>query len=152
MAWSYDDSNLDTSTAAGRLNAVRFLIGDTDTNNQQVTNEEITFGLSENNDKVYSTSSYVARTLAAKYSTEVNLDLDGQLAAEYGELSKNYLLLADKLEAQAKIISATLGFSAGGITITQIDGNRENTNRVKPSFRRDQFWNPPGYDGDSGYE
>ena len=30
MAWSYDPTDLDTTTASGRLNTVRLLVGDTD--------------------------------------------------------------------------------------------------------------------------
>ena len=47
MAWSYDATDLGTSTASGRLNSVRLLVGDTDTNDQQVQNEEITFALAQ---------------------------------------------------------------------------------------------------------
>jgi hypothetical protein len=36
MAWSYDETDLGTTTASGRLNSVRLLLGDTDTNDQQV--------------------------------------------------------------------------------------------------------------------
>ena len=42
MAWSYDATDLGTGTASGRLNSVRLLVGDTDTTDQQVQNEEIT--------------------------------------------------------------------------------------------------------------
>ena len=42
MAWSYDPTDLDTTTASGRLNTVRLLVGDTDTLDQQKENEEIT--------------------------------------------------------------------------------------------------------------
>ena len=42
MAWSYNPTDLDTLTASGRINTVRLLVGDTDTTDQQVQNEEIT--------------------------------------------------------------------------------------------------------------
>ena len=45
MAWSYDPTDLNTTTASGRLNTVRLLVGDTDTTDQQVQNEEVTFSL-----------------------------------------------------------------------------------------------------------
>ena len=48
MAWSYNPADLNTTTAAGRLNVVRLLTGDTNTQDQQVENEEITFALAEN--------------------------------------------------------------------------------------------------------
>ena len=52
MAWSYDATNLGTSTVAERLNSVRLLVGDTDTNDQQVQNEEIIFALNQTSDNV----------------------------------------------------------------------------------------------------
>ena len=39
MAWTYDETDLDKTTTSGRLNVVRLLIGDTDTNDQLVKNE-----------------------------------------------------------------------------------------------------------------
>ena len=48
MSWSYDPTDLNTTTASGRLNTVRFLVGDTDTNDQKVQNEEIEFSLCSN--------------------------------------------------------------------------------------------------------
>jgi hypothetical protein len=52
MAWSYNPSNLGTDTDAERLNVVRYLVGDTDVNDQQVQDEEITFALSQVGDNV----------------------------------------------------------------------------------------------------
>ena len=43
MAWTYDETDLDKTTTSGRLNVVRLLIGDTDTNDQLVKNEEIIY-------------------------------------------------------------------------------------------------------------
>ncbi len=43
MAWTYDESDLTTTTASGRLNVVRLLIGDTDTNDQLIKNEAVSY-------------------------------------------------------------------------------------------------------------
>ncbi len=145
MAWSYDPTDLDTTTASGRLNTVRLLVGDTDTLDQQVQNEEITFALSENNDNVYYAAAWVCRTLAAKYSRRVTTQLDGALSADYSDLIKNYAQMADTLEYQGKTSGAALGVLAGGITKSGVEAVRANTNRIEGSFRRDQFKNPPGY-------
>jgi len=88
MAFSYDETNLSTDTAAGRLNAVRLLVGDTDTTDQQIQDEEITFALSQNGNNVYLTASWVARSIAAKYARLVDTDLDGQLAESYRKGSR----------------------------------------------------------------
>lgn len=149
MTWTYDPTNAGTDSAAERLDAVRLLVGDTDTNEQQVQDEEIEFALIQSKDNIYYAASLVARVLASKYSRRVNIDLDGQLREDYSDLSKHYYRLADDLEYQGKKISGGMGMIAGGINRTEVEANRENTNRVQPSFRRDQFDNPP--DGSSNY-
>lgn len=145
MAWSYDPTDLDTTTASGRLNTVRLLVGDTETVDQQVQNEEITFGLSENGDNVYYAGAWVARAIASKYSRKVNTSLDGALKADYSDLAKQYKALADDLEYQGKTSGAAIGVLAGGITKSGIEAVRANTNRLEGSFRRDRFKNPPSY-------
>lgn len=146
MAWNYDPTDLNTTTASGRLNTVRFLVGDTDTNDQKVQDEEITFSLSQTNDNVNAAASYVARTLASKYASKVTIELDGQLMAYYSDLYDHYKSLADKLDYQAKKSGAQLGILAGGISKTRVGAVRSNTNRVEPAFRRDRFLNPPDSD------
>jgi hypothetical protein len=145
MAWSYDPTDLDTATSSGRLNTVRLLVGDTETVDQQVQNEEITFGLSENGDNVYYAGAWVARAIASKYSRKVNTSLDGALKADYSDLAKQYKALADDLEYQGKTSGAAIGVLAGGITKSGIEAVRANTNRLEGSFRRDRFNNPPSY-------
>ena len=146
MAWSYDPTNLDTTTSAGRLNTVRLLVGDTDTTDQQVQNEEIVFALTETNNNIYAASSWIARTIASQYSRRVNTTLDGALSADYTDLAAQYFKLAEDLEYRGKTNGAVLGVAAGGLTISDINAVRANTNRVEGSFRRDRFRNPPGYE------
>ncbi len=145
MAWSYDPTDLDTTTASGRLNTVRLLVGDTETLDQQVQNEEITFGLSENGNNVYYAGAWIARAIASKYSRKVNTSLDGALKADYSDLAKQYKVLADDLEYQGKTSGAVIGVLAGGITKSGVEAVRANTNRIEGSFRRDRFKNPPSY-------
>lgn len=146
MAWSYDASDLDTTTASGRLNTVRLLLGDTDTLDQQVQNEEITFALSQTNDNVYFAAAWLARTVASQYARKVNVSLDGSLSADYSDLAKQYTSLAETLEYQGKKTGAIIGVVAGGLTKSDINAVRANTDRVESSFRRDRFRNPPSYE------
>ena len=145
MAWSYEPYDLNTTTASGRVNTVRFLVGDTDTIDQQVLNEEITFSLSQNGDNVYLSGAWVARAIGAKYSRKVNTELSGALKADYSDLATHYNTLADNLEYQGKTSGASVGVLAGGITKSGVKVVRENTNRIEGSFRRDRFKNPPSY-------
>ena len=145
MAWSYDPTDLNTTTASGRLNTVRLLVGDTDTTDQQVQNEEVTFSLTENGNNVYYSGAWVARTIASKYSRKVNTELSGALKADYSDLVTHYNSLADNLEYQGKTSGASVGVLAGGITKSTVEAVRQNTNRIEGSFRRDRFKNPPSY-------
>lgn len=148
MAWSYDETDLNTTTLSGRLNTVRLLLGDTDTNDQQVKNEEITFALDQSNNNVYFAAAWCARTIASQYARKVNTQIDGALSADYSDLSNQYSKLAENLEYQGKKVSATLGVKAGGLTKSGVEAVRGNTNRIEPSFRRDRFRNPPDYNTD----
>lgn len=145
MAWSYDPTDLNTSTASGRLNTVRLLIGDTNTSDQQMQDAEITFALSENGDNTYLAASWSCRVIASKFARMVTTQLDGALSADYSDLMQHYQQLADNLEYQGKTSGASLGVRAGGISKTAVEAVRANTDRIEGSFRRDRFKNPPSY-------
>jgi hypothetical protein len=140
MSWSYNPSNLGTDTSAERLNVVRYLVGDTDVDDQQVQDEEITFALSEVGDNAYFAASYVADTIAAKYARRVTTKLDGALSAEYSDLADQYRKLSVFLKQQGqKYSGGSLGISYGGIKITDVNTTRDDSNRVPASFRMDRF-------------
>ena len=149
--FTYDIDDLGTTTASGRRNAVRFLVGDTDSTDAQVQDDEIAFALAQSADNVYSAAAYVCRTIAAKYARRVDTDLDGALRASYSDLYSHYISLADSLDAEAKKQNG-LGVKAGGISKASISVVRQDTDRVTPPFRRDRFRNPPNYDGYAEYE
>ena len=145
MAWSYDEGNLNITDALGRLNSTRLLIGDTDLNDKQVQDEEVTFSLTENGNNVYYSGAWIARAIASKYSRKVNTELSGALKADYSDLVTHYNSLADNLEYQGKTSGASVGVLAGGITKSKVEAVRQDTNRIEGSFRRDRFKNPPSY-------
>lgn len=139
MTWSYDNTDLGTDSASGRLNAVRLLLGDNDTTDQQVQDEEITFALAQTGNNVYYAAAWTARTLAGKYSRYVDTDLDGQLSENYSQLQTHYQNLSERLEYQGKKAGGILGVAAGGISRAAIEVAQEDTDRLKPRIKRDQF-------------
>lgn len=142
MAWSYDASNLNTTTASGRLNTVRLLVGDTDSSDELVQNEEIAFALSQSNDNVYYAGSLVCRLVAAKFSRLVDTTLDNAISAKYSTRAKQYQQLAIQIEAQAKKASGkSIGVFAGGIFRVDMFEANEDPTRVRPSFGVNQFDN-----------
>jgi hypothetical protein len=151
MAWTYDPTTLGTTTAAGRLNSVRLLSGDTDTFDKQLENEEIEFSLTQTGNNVYYSAAWAARAISSKYSRLVDTELDGVLTSKYSTLAKQYMTLADTLEYQGKTAGAVIGIKAGGISVTAVKAVRENTDRIEPSFRRDRFKNPASYNESDSY-
>lgn len=149
MSWSYDETNLTTDDLSGRINVVRFLVGDTDSDDQLVQNEEVIFALGQTNNNTYYAAAQCAMALSSKFARKVDIKLDGALAGQYGELSKKYRELAFQLK-QDGLRNSGRSFSivAGGLTVSSIDSARSNTNRVQPSFRRDRFKNGEQPTGD----
>ena len=148
MAWSYSASDLNTTTSAGRINTVRLLVGDTDTTDQLVQNEEITFALSQTGDNVYYAAVWICRAIAAKFSRLVTTQLDGALSADYSDKAKQYNQLAVQIEAQGKKTSGkALGVSAGGISVAAMGVANSDPDRVKPAFAVNQFDNTEAGEG-----
>lgn len=141
MSWSYNSADLGTTTDSGRLNSVRLLIGDTDTNNQIMQNEEIVFALAQTTNNVYYAGSWACHMIASKYSRLVDLKLEGS-SSRYSELAKQYITMSDHLNDLGKRTNGrSLGVSAGGISITDMQVAQDDTDRVDPAFRTQQFDN-----------
>ena len=142
MSWSYSPSDLNTTTASGRLNTVRLLVGDTDDADQLAQNEEILFALSQTGNNVYYAAVWICRTIAAKFSRMVTTQLDGALSANYSDKAKQYNQLAVQIEAQGKKTSGkALGISAGGISVAAMGVANSDPDRVMPAFGVRQFDN-----------
>lgn len=147
MSWSYSATDLNTTTASGRLNSVRLLVGDTDTSDQLVQNEEITFALAQVGNNIYYAGSWVCRVIAAKFSRMVNTTLDGALSADYSDRAKQFQQLATQIEAQGKKTSGkSLGVSGGGISSLGMSVVNQDPDRVKPAFGINQFDNTEAAD------
>jgi len=116
MSWSYTSTNLNTTDAIGRLNAVRFLVGDTDQSDPQVQDEEIFFALAQTSNDIYSAGSYIARSLSAKYSRLVDIELDGELSESYSQLREHYASLSEDISAQKVAAgNVSVGIAGGGL-------------------------------------
>ena len=143
----------ETGTSAD-INNVRFLIGDTDSTDYAITNDNIAFALSQAGDDLYLAGAICARALAGKYATFVDTKFE-TVSSNYSQLRDNYYALATKLEVQSKKYGKRgLGVPvAGGLTHSDIRANDLNDDRVQPKFKQDQFANPPrDYEGDKyGY-
>lgn len=136
MTWSYSGN-----PASSNLDQVRFLIGDTDAAQSQLSNEEIEYTLGSKPPK--GAAAECARAIAAKYARLVTRSV-GDLNVTYKELQENYTKLAERLDAQSASEDAGVQVFAGGIFTADRVIQDNNTAINQPSFRRDQFDNFSG--------
>ena len=117
MAWTYSG---DPSSSA--RDAIRFLVGDTDTNDQLVTNEAI----------------------ASKFSRLADQTV-GDLKVSLSQKADNARTQADELKALAAREGMVPVPYAGGISVSDKEVDRANSDRVDPFFTSGQFANTSDY-------
>lgn len=130
MTWTYagDPSN-------STLEEVRFLIGDTDTTDQQLSDEEINYLIAKHI-TAYATAIHACLALVAKYSRKVDKSV-GDLRIGYSKLRDHYASLAKSLRVQAVAVEGAATPYAGGLSEDDKDSYEEDTDRVQPFFRRE---------------
>ena len=134
MSWSYSG---DPSESA--LDAVRFTIADTKSEDAYVTDEEIAWALSQTGQNISAASAIIARALSAQFSTLSDEEI-GPLKFKYAERAKNYEKIATRLESQSASSQVNLsGIYGGGINVADKLQNKQDTSLVQPRFYRDEF-------------
>lgn len=88
MAWTYTNNPANVPR-----DAVRLLVGDTDTTDQKATDEAIAFFLAQAGDDTYLAAALTARSIAAIYAVYVDTKVES-VSTDYGQLSENYYKLA----------------------------------------------------------
>ena len=146
MTWSY------VGPSTSDKDEVRYRIGDTNTNDQQLSDEEIEFELTQTGG-VLAAAIECCRALQAKYSRMVDKSVDG-LRMSYSQRQKQYadmiLTLTEKLVATGAMPYA------GGISIADVRAVDEDPDRMPRKFTDNQFnfpnisANQEGYPSDSG--
>ena len=139
MTWSYSGN-----PASSDLDSVRFLVFDTDTNDQLLSDEEINWVLTEQSN-IRLAAADCCEAIAAKFAKDINRSVVG-ISANPGSRAAFYLELADRIRAQATQTSQHAEIFAGGLTISGKDELDSNTDAVQPAFKFGQWnWNGPGY-------
>ncbi len=114
---------------------MRFLIGDTDTSDQQLSDEEIAYLLTE-----YSAARRAAleaaRSLQAKYARLCD-QRTGDISISYSQRRDSYAALVRDLQR------GMLGTPyAGGISQADKDSDEDDSDRVNPAFSVEMMDNP----------
>jgi len=144
MTWTYGGN-----PSASALAAIRFLTGDTDTNDQLINDEEIAWtnnqvtGSDTATTALYEVSYRVMVAIASKFSRLADQSV-GDLKVDMFQKATNAREQAALLKQQALREGNTPTPYAGGISVSDKEIDEENSDIVQPFFSRGQWTNSRG--------
>ena len=121
------------------LDEVRFLVGDTNSSDQLVSDAEIRYALTKKNP--IGAAALIARALASKFGRLVDQTI-GDLNLSYSQRKDAFLDLASQLESGLLSLSGAVPYLAGQ-SISDRETIETDADRVDPWFVRDQFDSVP---------
>src|SRR5690606_25286855 len=128
MTWSYSgDPGLSAK------DEVRFLVGDTDPDEQLVTDEEIEYALDQEG-SVRAAAVVVCESIQAGLAKKVD-KAAGAVRVSLSQTADHYAKLCEQLRKRLALGSGA-GAYAGGISRSDKKARRSNADRVEPAFRR----------------
>lgn len=132
MVWNYDGDPADNDR-----DEVRYLVGDTDTNEQLVNDAEIAYAIASEYNNT-GAAARVCEALAALFSREVTTraGASGELRLDLQQKAEAYAARALGLRKSAMAYATPI---CGGISIDDKDDQVDDTDRVRPFFKRDMF-------------
>jgi len=130
MTWTYSGD-----PSANNRDEIRFMVGDTDTNDQLVTDEEIAYAIAEEDNNLLA-ASRIANAIAAQFARRTDTEV-GDLRKWYSQRFTQYTELANKLRQRGGLLSSVP--YVGGISIDDKQSAKDDSDRVKPRFSRGQF-------------
>lgn len=119
--------------------AIRFLLGDTDSEEELLSDEELIFLASQwtQNYSVYWAAAVAAESVAARFAREVTVNSDSQTVST-SELQQKYLTLAERMRSLHRQFMTGAGVDAGGML-----RNEQRDPDVRPfAFGRAMHDNP----------
>jgi len=131
MVWTY---SADFTLARDKI---RFLSGDTDTNDQLLQDGELTY-LQTIEAGIISAAAAACEAIAAKLARRVDKSIDG-LSVSFSQQAENYRKRAIALRAQA---SAAVAPWAAGLSEAEWETYEEDTDLIQPSFKKGMYDNP----------
>jgi hypothetical protein len=138
VSWTYDATVLSDASATGRRNIVRLEIGDTDTHDQQLQDEEIDYFLGVTSDDTTLAALRSVEALIARYARQVTVT---QGPASFGaqERVSHYERLRGILRQR---VALSAPWYAGGRSQSEKAALAADTDAVQPAFRIGQDDHP----------
>ena len=129
MTWTYGNSPSVNINGTYNIDLLRFLIGDTDTNHQLLSDEELDFLISQQHN-YYIAAALAADALTAKFAPSTQEKL-GDWSQDFQQRYDHFLALSKELRRLAA--RGVKGFFGGIDTTTEPDVDHEKR------FKRDQM-------------
>ena len=126
MAWTYTNN-----PATVPVDEVRLLVSDTDSSDPLISDEEITYFIAKAGDGI-GAAYLAALSISAKFGRLAD-ERTGQVEVKWSQRSRAYQALAADLKKQMTLLNAPMPY-AGGISISDIESNRSNTDRNQEEF------------------
>lgn len=133
MTWTFTS----TDVSGTSRDQIRTYIGDTDSSDQLLSDEQIALALTDGGE-VRTAASIAADFVAAKFARKADKSI-GDLSISYAQMAKHYADLASRLRASA---SREVLPYFGGISETAKDTRESDTDRVKPGITITMMDNP----------
>ena len=139
--WSYTGN-----PGARAIDAIRFLIGDTDSNDQLLSDEEISWinaeasGTPTGLNAIYDAAYRACLAVAASLSRLADKSI-GDLSVQLSQKAAGYRATATEMKTLAFRKGLVPTPYAGGISISDKDIDDEDSDSVRPYFRTGQFEN-----------
>jgi len=133
LTWTYGGD-----PAANDRDSVRWLVGDTDTTDQLVTDEEIAYALGEFGGPIHA-AVVTAEAISALFSRQADKKI-GTLSISASQRAKQYCALAEKLKRRIGTDLAEM--FVGGTKISEKETLAEDEDAIQPSFQigQDDFF------------
>lgn len=141
MTWTYGGD-----PSANAKDAIRFLIGDTDTTDQLLSNEEILWvnteasGTSTGVNALYDAAYRCCLTIASKLARLADKQI-GDLNVKLSQKAQGYLAQAAQFNAMSKTLNFVPIPYAGGISISDKEIDQDNSDVFRGWFASGQFQN-----------
>ena len=130
MTWTYSGDPTDSD-----LDAVRFLVTDTDITDQLAQNEEIDYTLATFGGPIHA-AAVVCEQIAGQFARSASRKKVGNLTIQGGDRAAHF---ADRCKTLRRLIATDLAdILVGGLTISEKVTFGQDTNAVQPSFAKEQ--------------
>lgn len=130
MTWSFDDSSLSSS----KKDQVRLLVGDTNTDDQLLSDEAIEFYLDDNGSNVDLASAIACEAIAASFARDVDTK-NSRLSVAASKRMEHYSALAKQLRKRASELASP--FFGGQSRQGKVDLETDS-DAIQPRFYRGQ--------------